>query len=157
MVKCNVVSANSRDDASECFSVKDAFRQDCRPVGFGSETSMSLRSECQNDVCDAFFTLTLILALVVALFCGRERTCIQVERQVSSRKFESEEQVGLRTKELVMFEIAIECHGNRFRTSDHSTVSLGLLEETLFNSVQVQLPDGTRGVHARPSRRRHKA
>ena len=44
----------------KCFSVKDAlivFRQDerCGSVGFGSETSMSLRGECQNGVCDACF------------------------------------------------------------------------------------------------------
>ena len=55
MVKCNVVSAHSRDDTFECFSVKDAFRQDCRSVGFGSEPSMSLRSKCQNGLCDACF------------------------------------------------------------------------------------------------------
>ena len=60
--------------------------------------------------------------------------------------------MGLCTAELVMFEVAMECHGNRFRTSDHSTVSLELLKETLFNSGQVQLPDDRRGVHARPQR-----
>ena len=53
MVKCNVVSALSRDDALECFSVKDAFRQDCRSFGFGSGTSMSLRSKYQIGLCDA--------------------------------------------------------------------------------------------------------
>ena len=47
------------------------------------------------------------------------------------------------TTELVMFEFAMEYHGNRFRTRDHSTVSLDLLKETLFNSAQVQLPDNT--------------
>ena len=57
MVKCNVVSAHSRDDALECFSVKDAFRQDCHSVGFGNETSMSPRSESQIGL--SFFTLTL--------------------------------------------------------------------------------------------------
>ena len=51
----------------------------------------------------------------------------------------------------------MECHGNRFRTSDHSIVSLESVQETLFNSAQVHLPDDTRGVHARPSRRRHQA
>ena len=51
----------------------------------------------------------------------------------------------------------MERHGNTFRTSDHSTISLELLKETLFNSAQVQLPDDTRGVHARPSRRRQQA
>ena len=55
MVKCNVVSAHSREDTFKCFSVKDAFRQDCRSVGFGSEPSMSLRSKCQNGLCDACF------------------------------------------------------------------------------------------------------
>ena len=39
----------------------------------------------------------------------------------------------------------MECHGNRFRTSDHSTVSLEQLKETLFNSAQVQLPGDTEG------------
>ena len=55
MVKCDVVSAHPRDDALECFSVEDAFRQDCCSVGFGSETSMSLRSECQIGLCDVRF------------------------------------------------------------------------------------------------------
>ena len=48
-----------------------------------------------------------------------------------------------------MFEVAVECHGTRFRTSDHSTVSLELLKETLFNATQMQLSDDTRGVHDR--------
>ena len=103
------------------------------------------------------FKLTLIPAVVVVLCCGREGACFQVERQVFSRTFEWEERVGFCTKELVMFEVAMECRGNRFRTSDHSTVSLEPFKETDFNSAQVQLPDDTRGVHARPSRRRHQA
>ena len=45
MVKCNVVSALSREDALECFSVNDAFRLECRSAGFGSETSMSLSKQ----------------------------------------------------------------------------------------------------------------
>ena len=46
VVKCNVVSAHSRDDAVECFSVKDAFRQEfCYSVSLGNETSMSLLKE----------------------------------------------------------------------------------------------------------------
>ena len=53
------------------------------------------------------------------------------------------------TTELVMFEVAMECHGNRFRTWDHSTVILEPLKETLFNPTKMQLPDDTRGVHAR--------
>ena len=52
--------------------------------------------------------------------------------------------MGLCTTELVMFVVAMECHGDRFRTSDHSTVSLELLKESLFNSAQEQLPDDTR-------------
>ena len=56
--------------------------------------------------------------------------------------------MGLYTTELVMFEVAMECHGNRFRNSGHSTVSLEPLKETLFKSAQVQLPDDTKGVHA---------
>ena len=111
------------------------------------------------------FTLTLILAVMVVLRRGchvlesrcTEKAYIQVERQVFSRTFEWEERVGLCTIELVMFEVAMECDGNRFRTSDHSTVSLEPLKETLFNLAQVQLPDATRGVHARPSCRRHQA
>ena len=39
----------------------------------------------------------------------------------------------------------MECHGNRFRTSDHSTVSLEPLKETLFKSAHMQMPDDTRG------------
>ena len=85
---------------------------------------------------------------------AQRRACIQVERQAFSRTFEWEERVGLCTMELVMLEVAMECHGNRSRTR---TVSLEPLKETLFNSAQVQLPDATRGVHARPSRRRHQA
>ena len=43
----------------------------------------------------------------------------------------------------------MERHGNRFRTGDHSTVSLEPLKETLFNATQMQLSDDTRGVHDR--------
>ena len=43
------------------------------------------------------------------------------------------------TKELVMFEFAMECHGTRFRHELH--------KETLFNATQMQLPDDMRGVH----------
>ena len=157
MIKCNVVPSHSRDDALECFAVNHSFRQDCRSVGFGSETTMSLRSECQIGLCDACFYFDAVPAVMIALCCGRERACFQVERQVFSRTFEWEERVGLCTTELVIFEVAMECHGARFRTSDHSTVSLEPLKETLFNSDQVQLPNDTRGVHGRPSRRRHEA
>ena len=47
----------------------------------------------------------------------------------------------------VLFEVAMECHGNRFCTGDHSTVSLEPLMETLFNPTQ--LSDDTRRVHDR--------
>ena len=57
--------------------------------------------------------------------------------------------MGLCTKELVKFDIAMECHGNRFRTGDHSIASLAPLKETLFDPAQMQLPDSTRRVHDR--------
>ena len=69
---------------------------------------------------------------------GRRRACIQVERQVFSHTLEWEERARLHTTELVMFEVGMECHGYRFRTSDHSTVSLEPLTETLFNPSQMQ-------------------
>ena len=74
---------------------------------------------------------------------------IQVGQQVFSHTFEWEERVGLCTEELVMFEVAMECHGNRFRAGDHSAVSLEPLKETLFNPTEMQLADDTRGVHDR--------
>ena len=49
----------------------------------------------------------------------------------------------------MLFEVAMECHGNRFRTGDHSTVSLEPLMETLSNPTQMQLSDDTRRVHDR--------
>ena len=58
--------------------------------------------------------------------------------------------MGLCTKELVMFEVAMECHGDRFRTSGLSMVSLEPLKEVLINPTQMHLPDDTRGVHAPP-------
>ena len=73
----------------------------------------------------------------------------EVERQVFSRTFEWEDQVGLCTTALVMFEVAMEGHGNRFRTSDHSTVFLEKLKKTLSNQTQMQLADHIRGVHDR--------
>ena len=51
------------------------------------------------------------------------------------------------TEELVMLEVAMEYHGNRFGTGDHLTVSLVPLKETLFNPTQMQLPDVATGVH----------
>ena len=41
--------------------------------------------------------------------------------------------MGLGTKELVMFEVAMEFHGNRFRPGDHSEASLAPLKETLLD------------------------
>ena len=100
MVKCNVVAALSRDDALECFSVKDALRQDCCSVGFGSETSMSLRSQCQIALCDACFHFgadscsdgrsLLWLPCVGELLHG-ERGCVPVEREAFSQALEREE------------------------------------------------------------------
>ena len=74
---------------------------------------------------------------------------MQVEREVFSHTFEWEERVRRCTEELVMFEVAMECHGNRFSAGDHSTVSLEPLKETLLNPTQMQLADDTRGVHDR--------
>ena len=48
-----------------------------------------------------------------------------------------------------MFEVAMECHGHRFRASDHSTVSLEPLKETVLNPTQMQLADDKRGVRDR--------
>ena len=58
--------------------------------------------------------------------------------------------------ELVKFDVAMECHGNRFRTGDHSIASLAPLKETLFDPAQMQLPDSNE-ERSRPSRRRHQA
>ena len=66
-----------------------------------------------------------------------------------SHTFEWEEPVRLCTEELVMFQVAMECRGNRFRAGDHSMVSLEPLKETLFKPTQMQLADDTRGVHDR--------
>ena len=108
----------------------------------------SARSVCVMLV----FILTPTLAVMVVLnrschvlvTCGRERNaCIQVERQVFSHTFEWEERARLHTTELVMFEVGMECHGYRFRTSDHSTVSLEPLKETLFNPSQMQPESST--------------
>ena len=93
---------------------------------------MALRSECQNGLCDACFHFD-------ADSCSDGRSLLRQRKELAF-KFEWEERVGLCTTEQVMFEVAMECHGNRFRTSDHSTVSLEPLKETLFNSAQVQLP-----------------
>ena len=70
---------------------------------------------------------------------------IQVERQA----FSQEERVELCTKELVMVGVAMECHGNRFRTGDHSMASLAPLKETLFDQTQMRLPDITWRVQNR--------
>ena len=51
------------------------------------------------------------------------------------------------TEELVMPEVAMEYHGNRFGTGDHLTVSLVPLKEALFNPTQMQLADVATGVH----------
>ena len=69
--------------------------------------------------------------------------------KVFSHTFEWEERMRLCTKELVMIEVAMECHGNRFRKDDHSTVSLEPLKETLFNAPWMHLSDDTTGVHDR--------
>ena len=53
----------------------------------------------------------------------------------------AEERAGLCTKELVTFEVAMECHGDRFFTGDHSMANLAPLKETLFDQTQMQLPD----------------
>ena len=65
----------------------------------------------------------------------REELASKLNDKAFSRTFEWEERVGLCTTELVMFEVAMEFHGGRFRTSDHSTVSLEPLKETLFKSA----------------------
>ena len=57
--------------------------------------------------------------------------------------------MGLCTKDPVVFEVGMEWHGNRFCSSDHSTVSLETLKETLFNRTQMQLQNDGRGVHDR--------
>ena len=48
--------------------------------------------------------------------------------------------MGLCTKELVMFEVAMECYGNRFRTP---------LKGKLSDPTQMQLQDNTKRVHDR--------
>ena len=53
------------------------------------------------------------------------------------------------TKDLIMFDVAMEYHGVRFRRSNHPVASLAPLEETLFDTTQRHLPDNTRGVNDR--------
>ena len=60
------------------------------------------------------------------------------------------------TKELVMSDIVKEHHGNRFRRSNHSMVSLALLNETLFDP-NTDAAARQHEVSLRPSRRRHQA
>ena len=117
MVKCNVVSALPRDDTLECSSVEG--QSDFFKLRSTLENCGSVRRRCHFEassrvVCVMFvFTLTLIPAVMVVLCFGRERACHQAERQVFSRTSEWEERVGLCTTELVMFEVAMECHRNR--------------------------------------------
>ena len=55
-----------------------------------------------------------------------------------------------------MVDVAMECHGNRFRTSDHAMASLAPPKETLFDQTHMQLPD-KHVESSGPSRRRHEA
>ena len=116
MVVCNVVSAFSRDDALESYS----FRQDesCgqHPFWFGAvrlpcHIVASARAICVMLV----LTLTLIHAVLVGLCCGSERACFQVEGQAHLKRWQGRSDRGFADTELVMFEVAMECHGNRFR------------------------------------------
>ena len=93
---------------------------------------MSFRSACQIGLCDVCFHVdadscsdgrSLSLLTCAGELMHRLRAYIQVRRQVFSRTFEWEERVVLCTKELVMFEVAMEYYGDRFCTSDRSTVS----------------------------------
>ena len=60
--------------------------------------------------------------------------CCCTENKLQSFKLNDKcsprEARGTSTTELVMFDVAMECHGNRFRTSDHAMVSLAPLKET---------------------------
>ena len=85
--------------------------------------------------------VTLIFTTWSCMLLRRDQAAVvQVERQVFSQICEW----GLCTKGLVMFDVAMEYHGNRFRRSEHSMASLAPLKEMLFDPTQVQLPDNTR-------------
>ena len=89
---------------------------------------------------------TLAFTTWSCMLLRRDRAAvIHVERQV----FLPEERVGLCTKGLVMCDFAMECHGNSFRTSDHSMASLAPLKVTLFDPARMQPPDNTRRVYNR--------
>ena len=103
------------------------------------------------------FILTLTLAVMVVLCCGcmyflscctEKELAFKLNDKCSLTRLDGSERVELCTTELVMFQVAMECHGNRFRTSIHSTVSLVTFKETLSKRTQMQPQDDIRGVHA---------
>ena len=95
-----------------------------------------------------FKVFFLICVWHVCLTVARDVVLRAAEPHVFSHTLRWEERQWSYTKELAQFDVVIGCHGNRFRTNDHSTVSREQHNEILFNS-QMQLPDDTRGVHDR--------
>ena len=74
--------------------------------------------------------VTLVVTTWLCMLLRRDQAAvIEVERQV----FLPGERVGPCTKKLVMFDIAMECHGYRCHTDDRAMVNLAPLRETLFD------------------------
>ena len=102
-----------------------------------------------DDGCHASLAVMVRVSRSCVLLHREAVAAMQVEREVFSHTFEWEERVRRCTEELVMFEVAMECHGNKFTAGDHSTACLEPLKETVLNLSQMQLADDTRGVHDR--------
>ena len=91
--------------------------------------------------------VTLVVTTRMVLHVAAQRP--SYSHSSSTTSVLPEERVELCTKELVMVDVAMECHGDRFRTGDHSMASLAPLKETLFDQTQMQLPDNTWRVQDR--------